>query len=86
MVSFPERSRKHESSFLSDRIQYNFKWKERHTHRIVANVLSQNETLIREAGMPIQSEAEKSVCPSDKRLLLPKQTQRDCIPMESYWG
>jgi hypothetical protein len=51
-----------------------------------ANALRQNETLIRDAGMPIQSEAEKSVCPSDKRLLLPKQIQRDCIPMESYWG
>jgi hypothetical protein len=86
MASFSERSRERASAFLSDCIQYNFRWKKRHAHRIDANVLRQNETLIREAGMPIQSEAEKSVCPSDKRLLLPKQTQRDCIPMESYWG
>jgi hypothetical protein len=60
--------------------------KEWHLQIVDANALRPNETLIREAGMPIQSEAEKSVCPSDKRLLLPKQTQRDCIPMESYWG
>jgi hypothetical protein len=60
--------------------------KEWHMQIVDANVLRKNETLIRETGMPIQSEAEKSVCPSDKRLLFLRQTHRDWIPMESYWG
>jgi hypothetical protein len=45
-----------------------------------------NETLIRKAHMPIQSEAGQSGHPLDGRLSIPKQTQRDEIPKESYWG
>jgi len=44
-----------------------------------------NETLIRKAHMPVQSEAGQSVNPSDGRLSIPKQTQRGEIPKESYW-
>ena len=44
-----------------------------------------NETLIRKAHMPVQSEAGQSVNPSDGRLSIPKQTQRGEIPKENYW-